>query len=300
MHFQLSRTLAPMTSRAIMLGLASLGLTGCFLRPSLTESFGFRPKNIRADRADPATWGWGSARLDTIARVDSAGGLMAWWGPADAGVKACGGVLLLHGKGKNRAQMLPLGRSLQQAGFSVLLPDYRGYGGSEGTPTTEGVFSDASLSYRRLRERLGDSVLPIVVIGHSMGTALAARLAREQNPAATIYMSPFDRISTLVRARAGAIGPRLFDTTAFAFNPSADAAAARGRSMVVIAGRDLLIRKSVSDVFIASLTPQPVVLRDAKAFHNGVLRSKPTVRAVTDSISAWTGCSVGRHAEGDI
>lgn len=278
--------------------MASLGLSGCFLRPSLTESFGFRPRNIRADRADPARWGWGSARLDTISRTDSAGGLMAWWGPAE-GVKPCGGVLLLHGKGKNRAQMLPLGQSLQQAGFSVLLPDYRGFGGSEGTPTTAGVFNDAALSYRRLRERLGDTVTPIVVIGHSKGTALAARLARQHNPAATIYMSPFGRISQLVRARAGAIGPRLFDTTAFAFNPIEDASAARGRAMVVIAGRDLLIRKSVSDDFIASLTPQPVVIRDAKAFHNGVLRSKTTVRAVTDSISAWTGCSVGRNAEGD-
>lgn len=294
-----SRTLVPMARRAAVLGAVSLGLTGCFLRPSLTESFGFRPKNIRAERADPATWGWGTARLDTVARVDSAGGLLAWWGPS-AAAKSCGGVLLLHGKGKNRAQMLPLGRSLQQAGFSVLLPDYRGYGGSEGTPTTEGVFSDATLSYRRLRERMGDSSLPIVVIGHSMGTALAARLAREQNPAATVYMSPFDRISTLVRARAGAIGPRLFDTTAFAFNPIDDASQVRGRSMVVIAGRDLLIRKSVSDEFIASLSPQPVVIRDPKAFHNGVLRSKPTVRAVTDSISAWTGCSVGRNADGGV
>ncbi len=281
-----------------ILPLALLGLSGCVLRPTLTESLSFRPKAMKSDRSAPAQWGWESATLDTIARVDSAGSLLAWWGPAAAPSRACAGVLLLHGKGKNRADMLPLGRSLQRAGFSVLLPDYRGYGGVDGTPTTEGMFSDAALSYRRLRFQLGDSTTPIVVIGHSMGTALAARVTRENEPAATIYMSPFDRISTLVRARAGAVGPRLFDTTMFAFNPVDDASKVRGRQMVVVAGRDLLIRKSVSGAFIAGLTPAPSVLRDAKASHEGVLRSPETVRAVTDSISAWTGCSIRRDADG--
>jgi pimeloyl-ACP methyl ester carboxylesterase len=273
-------------------------LAGCVLRPTLTESFSFRPKAMKSDRAAPSEWGWGTASLDTIARTDSAGSLLAWWGPAAAPSRACAGVLLLHGKGKNRAEMLPLGRSLQQSGFSVLLPDYRGYGGVEGTPTTEGMFSDAALSYRRLRAQLGDSTTPIVVIGHSMGTALAARVARDNEPAATVYMSPFDRISTLVRARAGAVGPRLFDTTMFAFNPLDDASKVRGRQMVVVAGRDLLIRKSVSDAFIAGLSPAPSVLRDAKASHESVLRTPATVRAVTDSISAWTGCSIRRDADG--
>lgn len=288
----------PAMRGGLCVALTATTLSGCFLRPTLTESFSFRPKPMRSDRAAPAQWGWDSAMLDTIVRVDSAGSLLAWWGPASAAPKACAGVLLLHGKGKNRAEMMPLGRSLQAAGFSVLLPDYRGYGGVDGRPTTTGMFSDASLSYRRLRERLGDSTMPIVVIGHSMGTALAARVARENEPTATIYMSPFDRISTLVRARAGAVGPRLFDTTLFAFNPVDDASAVRGRQMVVVAGRDLLIRKSVSDAFIAGLTPLPSVLRDPTASHEGVLKSASTVQAVTDSVRAWTGCSVGRDAGG--
>lgn len=292
-----SSTTAGLRARRL-LPLVLLGLSACFLRPTLTESFGFRPRPMQSNRALPAQWGWPTATLDTVARTDSAGSLLAWWGPAATTSTACAGVLLLHGKGKNRAEMMPLGRALQRAGFSVLLPDYRGYGGVEGTPTTAGMFSDAALSYRRLREKLGDSVIPIVVIGHSMGTALAARVAREHEPAATIYLSPFDRISTLVRARAGAAGPRLFDTTRFAFNPVDDAAAVRGRQMVVVAGRDLLIRTSVSDAFIAGLSPRPSVLRDPTASHDGVLESPATVRAVTDSLRAWTRCASSRDAGG--
>ncbi len=283
---------------AIVFGLMSASLTGCVLRGPLTNTIGFRPKDIRAERSTPDAWGWADARLDTISRVDSAGGLLAWWGPAATGAPSCGGALVLHGKGKNRAQMLPIGRALQAAGFSVLIPDYRGYGGSAGQPTTSGVYADASLAYRDLRARLADSAAPIVVVGHSMGTALAARVARENNPTATVYMSPFTRISSLVRARAGAIGPRLFDTTAFAFNPIEDASAVPGRSMVVVGGRDLLIKASDSDAFIAGLQANGAVVRDPKATHNGLVASKLALSAVTDSLRAWTGCSAGRSGDG--
>jgi pimeloyl-ACP methyl ester carboxylesterase len=192
--------------------------------------------------------------------------------------------------------MLPLGQAMQAAGFSVLIPDYRGYGGTVGRPTTAGVFEDASLSYASLQERMADSLAPIVVIGHSMGTALAARLARENAPAATVYMSPFTRISTLVRSRAGAIGPRLFDTTTFAFNPLEDAALVAGRSMVVVAGRDLLIGRSESDAFVAGLPANGGVIRDPKASHNGVVKSPLVLSAVTDSMRAWTGCEAAAAA----
>jgi uncharacterized protein len=270
-------------------------MTACVLRRPLTDSMGFRPKPMRNSRATPAEWGWSTATLDTISRVDSAGGVLAWWGPAAS--TPCAGVLLLHGKGRNRAELAPLAKSLQVNGFSVLVPDYRGYGGTAGVPSTDGVFADAALSYRALRARLVDTVTPIVILGHSMGTALAARLAREHAPAATVYLSPFTRISSLVRRKAGAIGPRLFDTTAFAFNPLEDAAQFRGRTLVVIAGRDALISRKESAAFVAGLTPAPVVLRDARATHNGVLKSDSTVRAVTDTLRTWLRCSGSRDAD---
>lgn len=278
----------------LMLGIACTSLTACVLRGPVTSTFGFMPKPMRGQRATPSAWGWPDAQLDTISRTDSAGGLLAWWGAAPAGSASCGGALLLHGKGKNRSEMLDLGRAMQAAGFSVLIPDYRGYGGTAGEPTTSGVFSDAALAYRDLRIRLGDSAMPIVVLGHSMGAALAARLTRANNPTATVYLTPFSRISTLVRARAGAIGPRMFDTTAFAFNPIEDAAVAPGRSLVVVAGRDLLIRRSVSDAFVASLRANGGVVRDPQASHAGIVRSKLVLEAVTDSMRAWTRCGGGR------
>ncbi len=275
---------------ALLSGLACVSLSACVLRGPFTNTFGFRPKPLHDARATPAGWGWADARLDTIARTDSAGGLLAWWSEAPAGSAFCGGALLLHGKGQNRAEMLPLGRAMQAAGFAVLIPDYRGYGGTEGEPTTSGMFSDASLAYRSLRTRLGDSTASIVVLGHSMGTALAARVTRENTPAATVYLAPFSRISAVVRGRGGALGPRLFDTTAFAFNPIEDAAAAPGRSLVVLAGRDGLIPTSASDAFVAGLRANGGVVRDPTASHSGLIKSPLVLQAVTDSMRAWTRC----------
>jgi uncharacterized protein len=283
-------------ARAALPVFLALLLGGCFLRKPVTDIIGFRPKPMRNGRASPAEWNWDNARLDTISRTDSAGGVLAWWGAARTA--PCAGVLLLHGKGRNRSEFLPLGRALQTAGFSVLLVDYRGYGDTPGAPSTAGLYADAELAYQSLRSRLVDSLTPIVIVGHSMGTALAARLAREHAPIATVYMSPYTRISALVRSRAGALGPRLFDTTAFAFNPIDDAPFVHAQTLVVVAGRDLLINRSVSDAFVAALTPAPSVIRDSSASHNGVLASAKTVSAVTDTLRAWVPCSGRRDAGG--
>ncbi len=275
--------------RIVRGAIAATSLSACVLRPTFTEAWGFRPRDMRDGRQTPAQWGWAAATLDTIARRDSAGGILAWWGPVGSGIAPCGGALLLHGKGKNRAEMLEIGQSLQGAGFSVLIPDYRGYGGSDGTPTAEGVFDDALLAYRSLQERLNDSTVPMLVVGHSMGTALAARVTREFQPAATIYMSPFSRISSLLRSQAGALGPRMFDTTVFAFNPAEDAASGSGRRMVLVGGRDYLIKSSESDAFVASLPGVPVI-RVPRATHQGLLVAPQAVTAVRDSLSTWAGC----------
>ena len=282
---------SPIARRAVFGLLAASALSACVLRPRLTDTFGFRPKAMRDGRSTPGEWGWDAARLDTIVRPDSAGGFLAWFGAASAASPECGGALLLHGKGRNRAEMMPLGRALQERGFAVLIPDYRGYGGSDGTPTTDGVYADASLAFRTLRSQLSDSTQPMVVVGHSMGTALAARVTRDYRPAATVYMAPFTRISAVVRSRLGALGPRLFDTTAFAFNPLEDAAAAGGRAMVVVAGRDRIIPRNESEAFVAGIGASAVV-RDPTASHNSVLESRVVISAVADSMRSWAGCSV--------
>lgn len=70
------------------------------------------------------------ARIKTSDGID----LAAWYVPSRNGAA----VLLGHGLGANRAQLLPQARALTQAGFGVLLLDWRAHGDSGGELCTWG------------------------------------------------------------------------------------------------------------------------------------------------------------------
>lgn len=61
-------------------------------------------------------------------------------------------------------------------GFNVFIYDYQGYGMSEGTPSEEGIYSDASAAYAYVRSR-GFDDSTITVYGFSLGGAPATHLA---------------------------------------------------------------------------------------------------------------------------
>ena len=66
---------------------------------------------------------------------------------------------------------------------------YRGYGGSTGKPSEEGLIGDARAAYDFATARYGDS--RIVLFGESLGTAVAVALAAERPVAGVILDAPF-------------------------------------------------------------------------------------------------------------
>lgn len=62
-------------------------------------------------------------------------------------------------------------------GFNVFMIDYRGYGGSEGSPSIDTMMSDAEDALDILRNRLGAGYHPVVVHGFSLGSFIGAELA---------------------------------------------------------------------------------------------------------------------------
>jgi uncharacterized protein len=104
--------------------------------------------------------------------------LVSWVIPAAAGGKGFW-LLICHGNAGNLSQF---GRpdhyaGLRQLGLNQLAFDYRGYGESEGAPSEEGLYKDASAAYSYLREQLGVEPDRIVIFGHSLGSAVAVHLA---------------------------------------------------------------------------------------------------------------------------
>ena len=80
--------------------------------------------------------------------------------------------------------------------FSVYVVNYRGYGGSSGTPTEQGLFYDALAIYDQLKTRHSS----ISVIGRSLGSGVASYLAANREVAKLVLTTPYDSISSVAQS----------------------------------------------------------------------------------------------------
>ena len=119
-------------------------------------------------------------------------------------------LLFFHGNAENIASSVPLGLRAREAGFSTFLVDYRGYGGSTGSPSERGIYRDGEAALRYLRGRADVDPGRIVVWGRSIGACVAVRLAATPAgaglspaaggpPAGLILESPFTSARELLR-----------------------------------------------------------------------------------------------------
>lgn len=106
-------------------------------------------------------------------------------------------VLFLHGNAGNRGNRLHAIDGFVREGFSILLLDYRGYGGSSGDPTGAGLTLDAEAALSHLTLERGIAVERLVLYGESIGSVPALRLARrlwkedKTEPAALVLEGAF-------------------------------------------------------------------------------------------------------------
>jgi uncharacterized protein len=123
--------------------------------------------------------------------------LKGWWfqGPG----QRRGTVIYLHGSADNRASGVHVAERFLQRGFDALLYDSRAHGESEGNACTYGYYERKDLSHAidLVQAR------PIVVLGVSLGGAVALQAAAEDTRiAAVIAVASFSDLRTVVRERA--------------------------------------------------------------------------------------------------
>ncbi len=121
--------------------------------------------------------------------------LNAWYKPA---MNQQATLLYLHGNAGHMGYRMPLARQLIQAGFGILLLDYRGYGGNVGSPTEQGLYEDGRAGLRYLKEQ-GVRSTQLVLYGESIGTGVATALAVEYPVCAVVLQSPFTSLAALAR-----------------------------------------------------------------------------------------------------
>ena len=104
-------------------------------------------------------------------------------------------VLFAHGNAGHIAYSAPWLRYLQtKMRVSVFAFDYRGYGRSEGTPTVAGAIQDATAARAKLRELAGVKDAEMLLMGESLGGAIAVQLAADSAPQGLILQSTFSSL----------------------------------------------------------------------------------------------------------
>jgi pimeloyl-ACP methyl ester carboxylesterase len=100
-------------------------------------------------------------------------------------------VLVANGNGGNRLGRAPLAAALARSGLTVLLFDYRGYGGNPGSPTEDGLALDVRAAYGFLTQEQKLAPERIIFYGESLGSAVVTELAVDHPPAGLLLRSPF-------------------------------------------------------------------------------------------------------------
>jgi fermentation-respiration switch protein FrsA (DUF1100 family) len=123
--------------------------------------------------------------------------LHAWWVPASSAT--VGHILLCHGNAGNIGDRVLHAELLCDAGFDVMLFDYRGYGRSTGRPDEHGTYRDARAVRAALLRKVDVDPARIIYLGESLGGAVALDLAVEHPPRGLVLQSTFIGVREMAR-----------------------------------------------------------------------------------------------------
>jgi uncharacterized protein len=142
-------------------------------------------------RTPPAAAGFPEAEEHFLTTADGEK-VIVWHVPAKPGHSV---VIFFHGNGDSLAGLALHFRAITSDGTGLVALSYRGYAGSSGRPSEQGLLQDAAAAYAFAATRYGAE--RIVLWGFSLGSGVAVALAAEQPAGKLILEAPFTSIVDL-------------------------------------------------------------------------------------------------------
>jgi uncharacterized protein len=167
---------------------ALLGYAGSFAALFLLQRSFLFPIP-QTGRTPPAAAGFPKAEEHILTTADGEK-IIVWHVPAKPGHPV---VLYFHGNGDFLAGFFGRFHDLIADGTGVVGLSYRGYAGSSGQPSEQGLLQDAAAAYAFTIARYSPD--RIVVWGFSLGTGVAVALAAEQPVGRLILEAPYTSIA---------------------------------------------------------------------------------------------------------
>lgn len=163
--------------------------------------------------AAPMPMKYSDSTVELTRNIAGGGKVIAWFIPAfDVGA---GGlpplVIFFHGNAEIIDHQQDTIERYRRMGCSLLLPEYRGYGRSDGTPSEAAIVDDVLYFYDLVLRRTDIDKTRIFFHGRSLGGGPAAQLAARHEPRLLILESTFKS--------AAAMAHRYFAPAFIARNP---------------------------------------------------------------------------------
>jgi pimeloyl-ACP methyl ester carboxylesterase len=116
-------------------------------------------------------------------------------------------VFFLHGNAGDLSTWTTGVDFYRKVNYDMFMIDYRGYGKSTGRIESEAqLHADVRATWDAIAPRYRARNLPIVIYGRSLGTGLAAHLARDVDPALLVLVTPYTSLSAAA-SRAYPLAP---------------------------------------------------------------------------------------------
>lgn len=135
-----------------------------------------------------------STLQEIVVTADAIPPLKAWYIPATLHPYT---IVFFHGNAGNLAGSMKKLRPLTDAGYGALLVEYPGFFGMPGKPSEASCYATARAAVRTLA-RMGINTQQMVLMGHSLGTGIATRMASEFPVAGLVLIAPYTTFADFV------------------------------------------------------------------------------------------------------
>jgi alpha-beta hydrolase superfamily lysophospholipase len=107
-------------------------------------------------------------------------------------------IFYLHGNAGSLATWGYAAKTYTDLGYDVFIVDYRGFGKSEGIITSQQQFyEDLQIAYDQMKARYPEE--KIVILGYSIGTGPAAKIASLNKPKLLILQAPYYSMKNIMK-----------------------------------------------------------------------------------------------------
>lgn len=200
--------------------------------------------------------------------------------PKEIRASAAPVVIYFGGNGEDVRYVMPLlQQNLPHSHLYTL--SYRGYGASEGAPSEEALVADALALFDKLHTLHPHN--PIIVIGTSLGSGVAAAVAEQRQPDKLLLITPFDSVLNVARDMLAWLPVSLLLKDRY---DSADRLQKyQGPILVLRAGSDSVILPARTDALLSSLQGKQITVHSyAGADHNTISQQPGFWQALHDFV----------------